>query len=40
MGSIVYPWRRFSDVSLSELSQLSGVKRKLDLEPAKGSFWR
>jgi hypothetical protein len=26
--------------AISELSLLSGVKRKLDFEPAKGSFWR
>jgi hypothetical protein len=26
--------------AISELSLLSGVKRKLDVVPAKGSFWR
>jgi hypothetical protein len=30
----------FGHAAISELSLLSGVKRKLDLEPAKGSFWR
>ena len=30
----------FGHVAISELSLLWGVKRKLDFEPAKGSFWR
>jgi hypothetical protein len=30
----------FGHAAISELSLLSGVKRKLDLESAKGSFWR
>jgi len=30
----------FGHATISELSLLSGVKRKLDFEPAKGSFWR
>ena len=30
----------FGHAAMSELSLLSGVKRKLDFEPAKGSFWR
>jgi hypothetical protein len=30
----------FGHAATSELSLLSGVKRKLDFEPAKGSFWR
>ena len=30
----------FGHAAISELSLLSGVKRRLDLEPAKGSFWR
>jgi hypothetical protein len=30
----------FGHAAISELSQLSGVKRKLDFESAKGSFWR
>ena len=30
----------FRHAAISELSLLSGVKRKLDLESAKGSFWR
>jgi hypothetical protein len=30
----------FGHSAISELSQLSGVKRKLDFESAKGSFWR
>ena len=30
----------FGHDAMSELSLLSGVKRKLDFEPAKGSFWR
>ena len=30
----------FGHAAISELSLLSGVKRKLDFEPAKGSFWR
>jgi hypothetical protein len=29
----------FGHAAISELSLLSGVKRKLDFEPAKGSFW-
>jgi hypothetical protein len=29
----------FGHAAISELSQLSGVKRKLDFESAKGSFW-
>ena len=33
-------WRHFGHAAISELSLLSGVKRKLDFEPAKGSFWR
>ena len=30
----------FGHAAISELSLLSGVKRKLDFEPAKGSLWR
>jgi hypothetical protein len=30
----------FGHALIPELSLLSGVKRKVDLEPAKGSFWR
>jgi hypothetical protein len=30
----------FRTCLISELSLLSGVKRKLDLETPKGSFWR
>jgi hypothetical protein len=30
----------FGHAAISELSLLSGVKRKLDFEPAEGSFWR
>jgi hypothetical protein len=30
----------FGHGAISELSLLSGAKRKLDFEPAKGSFWR
>jgi hypothetical protein len=30
----------FGHGAISELSLLSGVKRKSDFEPAKGSFWR
>jgi hypothetical protein len=30
----------FGHAAISKLSQLSGVKRKLDLDPAKGRFWR
>jgi hypothetical protein len=30
----------FGHAAISELSLRSGVKRKLDLEPAKGGFWR
>ena len=30
----------FGHAAMSELSLLSGVKRKFDLEFAKGSFWR
>jgi hypothetical protein len=30
----------FAHAAISELSLLSGVKQKSDLEPAKGSFWR
>ena len=30
----------FGRAAISELSLLSGVKRKLDLQPAKGGFWR
>jgi hypothetical protein len=30
----------FGHAAISELSLLSEVKQKLDLEPAKGSFWR
>ena len=30
----------FGHAAIAELSLLSGVKRRLDLEPAKGSFWR
>jgi hypothetical protein len=26
--------------AIAELSPVSGIKRKLDFEPAKGSFWR
>jgi hypothetical protein len=30
----------FGHAAISELRLLSGVMRKLDFEPAKGSFWR
>ena len=30
----------FRTSAISEFSLLSGVKRKLDFEPAKGRFWR
>jgi len=30
----------FRHAANSKLSQLSGVKRKLDLDPAKGRLWR
>jgi hypothetical protein len=30
----------FGHAAISEFSLLSGVKRKLDFEPAKGRFWR
>ena len=30
----------FGHAAISELSLLSGVKQKLDFEPAKGRFWR
>jgi len=30
----------FGHAAISELSLLSGAKRKSDFEPAKGSFWR
>jgi hypothetical protein len=30
----------FGHAAISELSLLSGAKRKLDFEPAVGSFWR
>jgi hypothetical protein len=30
----------FGRAAISELSLLSGVKRKLDIQPAKGGFWR
>ena len=30
----------FGHAAISQLSLLSWVKRKLDFEPAKGSFWR
>jgi hypothetical protein len=30
----------FGPAAISELSLLSGVKRKLDIDPANGSFWR
>jgi hypothetical protein len=30
----------FEHAAIAESSLLSGVKRKLDFEPAKGSFWR
>jgi hypothetical protein len=30
----------FGHAAITELSLLSEVKRKLDLEPANGSFWR
>ena len=33
-------WALFGHAAISELSQLSGVKRKLDFESAKGCFWR
>jgi hypothetical protein len=32
------PLALFGHGAISELSLLSGVKRKLDFEPAKGSF--
>jgi len=30
----------FGHAAISKLSLLSGVERKLDLDPAKGNFWR
>jgi hypothetical protein len=30
----------FGHAAIAELSPVSGIKRKLDVEPAKGSFWR
>ena len=33
-------WALFGHAAISELSQLSGVKRELDFESAKGCFWR
>jgi hypothetical protein len=30
----------FGHAAIAELSPVSGIKRKLDFEPAKGSFWR
>jgi hypothetical protein len=30
----------FGRAANCKLSLLSGIKRKLDFEPAKGSFWR
>ena len=34
------PLALFGHAAISELSLLSGVKRKSDFEPANGSFWR
>jgi hypothetical protein len=30
----------FGHAAIAELSPVSGIRRKLDVEPAKGSFWR
>jgi hypothetical protein len=30
----------FGHAAIDELSPVSGIRRKLDVEPAKGSFWR
>jgi hypothetical protein len=30
----------FGHAAIAELSPISGIRRKLDFEPAKGSFWR
>jgi len=30
----------FRHAAIAELSPVSGISRKLDFEPAKGSFWR
>jgi len=30
----------FGPDAISKLSQLSGVKRKLDIDPGNGCFWR
>jgi hypothetical protein len=30
----------FGRAAIAELSPVSGIRRKLDFEPAKGSFWR
>ena len=30
----------FGHAAISELGLLSGIKRKVDFEPTKGSFWR
>jgi hypothetical protein len=30
----------FGHAAIAELSPVSGIRRKLDFEPAKGSFWR
>jgi hypothetical protein len=34
------PLALFGHGAISELSLLSGAKRKLDFKPAMGSFWR
>ena len=30
----------FGHAAMSKSSQLSGIKRKLDLDPARGCYWR
>jgi len=30
----------FGNAAIAELSPVSGIRRKLDFEPAEGSFWR
>jgi hypothetical protein len=30
----------FGHAAIAELSPVSGIRRKLDFEPAEGSFWR
>jgi hypothetical protein len=32
--------QNFGHAAIAELSPVSGIRRKLDFEPAKGSFWR